>query len=75
MRKLVEQPTLEALYDEVRKVNERLGFIERVIEEIIISGLPTIKLSEKKLREIRSCVEKMRKGEYVDLEALKGTKF
>ncbi|MFH2112123.1 MAG: hypothetical protein ABIJ47_12795 [Candidatus Bathyarchaeota archaeon] len=71
-KKLVDQPTLEAIYDEVRKVNERLSVIERVIEEIIIMGLPGVKLSEEKLKEIRSSVEEMRKGNYVTLEALKG---
>jgi len=69
---MAEQPTLEAIYDEVRKVNERLGLIERVIEEIIISGLPKAKLSEEELNEIRSSIEEMKRGEYVDLEALKG---
>ena len=37
---MAEQPTLEAIYNEMRKVNERLSLIERVIEEIILSGLP-----------------------------------
>jgi len=69
---LVDQPTLEDIYDEVRKVNERLSVIERVIEEIIIMGLPKVKLSEDELKEIRSSVEEMKKGDYVTLEALKG---
>ena len=71
-KKLVDQPTLEAIYDEVRKVNERLSVIEKVIEEMIILGLPSVKLSEEKLKEIRSSVEEMRKGDYVTLESLKG---
>ena len=71
-KKLVDQPTLEDIYDEVRKVNERLSVIERVIEEIIIMGLPKVKLSEDELKEIRSSVEEMKKGDYVTLEALKG---
>lgn len=70
--KLVDQPTLEAIYDEVKKVNERLGVLERVIEEIIILGLPKVKLSEEELREVRSSIEEMRKGDYVTVEALKG---
>jgi len=69
---LVDEPTLEAIYDEVRKVNERLGLIERVIEEIIISGLPKVRLSKDELDEVRSSIEEMRRGECVDLEALKG---
>ena len=72
LKELNDQPTLEAIYDEVRKVNERLSVIERVIEEIIIIGLPSVKLSEEKLKEIRSSVEEMKKGDYVTLEELKG---
>jgi len=68
---LVEQATLEAIYDEVKKVNERLEVIESVIEEIIISGLPKVKLSERELKEIRSSIEEMRRGEYVSLGDLK----
>jgi pantoate kinase len=72
MKKLVDEPTLEAIYDEVRKVNERLGLIERVIEEIVVSGLPKVRLSKEELDEVRSSIEEMRRGECVDLEALKG---
>lgn len=67
-----DQSTLEAIYDEVRRVNERLSVIERVIEEIIVKGLPGVRLSEEELREIRSSVEEMKRGDYVTLEALKG---
>ena len=67
-----DQSTLEAIYDEVRRVNERLSVIERVIEEIIVKGLPGVRLSEEELREIRSSVEEMKRGDCVTLEALKG---
>ena len=66
------QPTLEAIYEEVRKVNERLSLIESVIEEVIIRGLPKVKLSEEEIEEIRSSIKEMKKGDYVTLEALKG---
>jgi len=71
-KKLVDQPTLEAIYDEVRKVNERLSVIEKVIEEIIIIGLPNVKLNEEEMREIRSSIEEMKRGDCVTLEALEG---
>jgi len=71
-KKLVDQPTLEAIYDEVRKVNERLSVIEKVIEEIIIIGLPSVKLNEEEMREIRSSIEEMKRGNCVTLEALEG---
>jgi len=66
------EPSLEAIYEEVRKVNERLSLIESVIEEVIIRGLPKIRLSEEEIEEIRSSIREMRKGDHVALEALKG---
>lgn len=66
------QPTLETLYDEVRKVNERLSRIESIIEEVIIRGLPEVKLSEEEMAEIQSSIKSMKEGDYVTLEALKG---
>ncbi len=65
------QPTLEAIYEEVKKVNERLSLIESVIEEVIIRGLPRVKLSEEEIGEILSSIKEMKKGDFVTLEALK----
>jgi len=69
------QPTLEAIYEEVRKVNERLSLIEEVIEEVIIRGLPEAKLSEEEIGEIKASIKEMREGDYVTLEALKGAEI
>ena len=66
------QPTLETLYEEVRKVNERLSRIESILEEVIIRGLPEVKLSEEEMAEIQSSIKSMKEGDYVTLEALKG---
>ena len=66
------EPSLEAIYEEVRKVNERLSMIESVIEEVIIRGLPQVRLSEEEVEEIRSSIREMRKGDHATLEALKG---
>jgi len=65
------QPTLETIYEEVRKVNERLSQIESIIEEVIIRGLPEVKLSEEEIAEIQSSIKSMKEGDYVTLEALK----
>ena len=56
-----DEPTLEAIYKKVRKVNERLSLIESVIEEVIIRGLPEVRLSEKEVEEIRSSIREMKK--------------
>ena len=68
------QPTLETIYEEVRRVNKRLSLIEEVIEEVIIRGLPKVKLSEEEVEEIKASIKEMREGDYVTLEALKGAK-
>ena len=65
------QATLERIYEEVRKVNERLILIEEIIEELLIKGLPEVKLNEKEIREIEASIKEMRKDDYVTLEELK----
>jgi hypothetical protein len=69
-RILGEQVTLEMIYDEVKRVNERLRILEDVIEEVVVKGLPEVSLSKKKLREIEQSVREMKKGDCVTLEAL-----
>ena len=64
------QITLEMIYEEIRRVNERLTIIEEVIEEALIRGLPEVELSEEEIVEIKASINEMRKGEYVTLEAL-----
>jgi hypothetical protein len=69
-----KQVTLEMIYDEVKKVNERLRIIEDVIEEIVIKSIPEAKLSRKELEEIKKSIlemKEMKEGNYVTLEELK----
>ena len=61
------------VYGEVKKLNERMAFLEEVIEEIIVRELPKAKLSEEEIEEIKSSVEQVKKGEYVSLEELLNT--
>lgn len=72
MTQMSGELSLESIYEEVRKVNERLSLIGSVIEEVIIRGLPKVRLSEEEVEEIRSSIKEMRKGDRVTLEALKG---
>jgi hypothetical protein len=67
---MVEQVTLEMIYNEVRRVNERLKAIEYIIEEVVVKGLPEVTLSKKKTREIEDSVREMKKGNCVSLEEL-----
>jgi len=62
--------TLDMVYEEVKKLNERMAFLEELIEEIIVRELPKAKLSEEEIEEIKSSAEQVKKGEYVSLEEL-----
>jgi hypothetical protein len=59
------------IYDEAKRVNERLRLIEDVIEEVVIKGLPEASLSGKKVKEIERAIQEMKEGSYVTLEELK----
>jgi hypothetical protein len=63
--------TLEMIYDEVKRVNERLKLMEDVIEEVLIRGLSEVELSKEEIKEIENSMKEMRKGNYVTLEELK----
>jgi len=63
--------TLEMIYDEVKRVNERLRLIEDIIEEVITKGLPEAELNKEKIKEIECSIQEMKKGSYVTLEELK----
>lgn len=65
------QITLQMIYDEVRRVNERLRLIEDVIEEVVVKGLPEVSLSKGKIKEIEGSIQEMKKGSCVTLEELK----
>jgi len=65
------QVTLEMIYDEVKRVNERLKLIEDVIEEVVIESLPKAELSKEKIKEIERSIEEMKRGNYATLEELK----
>jgi len=63
--------SLEMIYNEVKRVNQRLRLIEDIIEEVIIKTLPETELSPKKIKEIQRSIEEMKKGSYTTLEELK----
>ena len=69
--KMNTRVTLEMIYDEVKRVNERLRLIEDIIEEIVTKGLPEVTLNKEKIKEIEQSIQDMKKGSYVTLEELK----
>ena len=62
--------TLSMVYEEIRKLNKRMDFIEELVEEIIVNELPKIKLSKEEIEKIKNSLEEMRKGNYVTLKEL-----
>jgi len=58
------------IYDEVKRVNERLRLIEDIIEEVVLKSLPEAELSKEKIKEIERSIQEMKKGNYVTLEEL-----
>jgi len=62
--------TLSMVYEEVKKLNKRMEFIEDLVEEIIVNELPKIKLSKEEIEKIKDSLEEMRKGNYVTLKEL-----
>ena len=68
---MVNSVTLEMIYDEVKQVNKRLSRIEDAIEEVIIKGLPEVKISQKEKEEMNRSIEEMKNGNCITLEELK----
>ena len=69
--KMSSQVTLEMIYDEVKRVNERLRLMEEILEEVLIKSLPEVELTKEEITEIESSIKEMKKGDYVALEELK----
>ena len=59
------------IYEEIRKVNEKLSLIEEVIEEVLLRGLPEVELSEEETKDIKASIKEMKEGNYITLEELK----
>jgi hypothetical protein len=63
--------TLEMIYDEVKRVNERLRLLEDIIEEVVLRSIPEVELSKREIKEIKRSIQIMKKGSYVALEEIK----
>lgn len=62
--------SLEAIHKELTSLNERLDFIEDLVEEVILRQLPKGKVSAREISEIKKSIAEMRAGERVTLEEL-----
>lgn len=66
----LQASSLEAIHSELRSLNERLDFIEDLVEEVILRQLPNAKASPKEIAEIKKSIAEMRTGARVTLEEL-----
>ena len=55
--------TLSLVYNEIKKLNKRMDFLEELVEEIIVKELPKVKLSDEEVAKIKSSIEQMKKGD------------
>lgn len=61
---------MEAIQSELRSLNERLDFIEDLIEQVILRQLPKAKASLKEIAETKKSIAEMRAGARMTLEEL-----
>jgi uncharacterized coiled-coil DUF342 family protein len=66
----MQASSLEAIHNELRSLNERLDFIEQLVEEVILKQLPKVHVSEREMAQIRKSIIEMRAGQRVTLEEL-----
>lgn len=66
----MQASSLEGIHNELRSLNERLDFIEDLVEEVILRQLPKAKVSAREIAEIKKSIAEMRVGERVTLEEL-----
>ncbi|NWG09105.1 MAG: hypothetical protein HXX80_02130 [Nitrososphaerales archaeon] len=66
-----ESVTLEEIYKEIKAINDRLDFLEDLIEEVIVKELPRVKLSEIEVEEIKKSISEMKSGKCSTLEEIR----
>ena len=49
------------IYDEVKRVNERLKLIEDIVEEVLMRSLLEVEVSEQEIKDIESSIKEMKK--------------
>jgi hypothetical protein len=59
--------TLEMIFQEVKRVNDRLSLIENAVEEVIIRNLPEAIVTKKETKEIEDAIQEMKRGKCVCL--------
>jgi len=62
---------LEDIYKEVKLINRKLDMLEDLIEKILIRDIPSVRLSDEEIEEIKKSIKEMKHGEYYTSEDLK----
>jgi hypothetical protein len=66
----MQASSLEDIHNELRSLNERLTFIEDLVEEVILRQLPKAKISRRELAEIKKSIAEIRRGDRATLKEL-----
>ena len=66
----MQASSLQDIHNELRSLNERLAFIEDLVEEVIVRQLPKAKISRRELTEIKKSIAEIREGDRTTLEEL-----
>jgi hypothetical protein len=68
---LTTEVSLDKVYDEVKRVRLELKSIEKSLDSLVESLIPTEKISPAEAKELRAIEAEMDRGEYVTLEEVK----
>ena len=68
---MTTEADLDKVYAEMRRVRVELKTIEKTLEDLVDSMLPTGKLSSEEKAELRQIEEEMARGECISLEESK----
>jgi len=71
MNTVTAEVELKAIKKELKTMNQRLAFIEDLVEEVIMRDLPKVKASKRELGETKKAISEMKRGKRVTLEELR----
>jgi len=67
------QATFDDIFAEVKKVNQRLEYIEKALASMMTMLMPEEEISEEEWKELNSIEAEMKSGKSVSLEELEKT--
>ena len=66
----LQASALDDIHNELRSLNERLAFVEDLVDQVIVRQLPKAKISRRELAEIKKSIAEIRRGDLATLEEL-----